>query len=327
MKAQILILVLCVFGALANYTEQEYKAAYSNWMQIHGKAYTSEVFQIRYMIFKSNMDFVDSWNADPTHTHTVELNQFADISNAEFQSIYLGTRLSFPELVVNTTTAPLPTNDNINWAAKGAVTPIKNQGQCGSCWSFSTTGSVEGLNQIYTGRLISLSEQNLMDCSPGNDGCNGGSMDLAFQYIQNNGGIDTEASYPYRAAKGSCAYNPQNSGASIGGYTDIGSGDEGGLTNAINVRPVSIAIDASQQSFQLYQKGVYYEPACSTTRLDHGVLAIGYGTDTEFGSGAEYYIVKNSWGTGWGMQGYIWMSRNRGNNCGIATAASYPNPR
>jgi len=206
---------------------------------------------------------------------------------------------------------------------KGAVTGVKNQGQCGSCWSFSATGSMEGVHFIKTGQLISLSEQNLVDCSTaqGNMGCNGGLMDQAFQYVIQNRGIDTEASYPYTATgPNACRFNRANVGATISNFHDIPSGSESALLNAVYLNPTSVAIDASHQSFQFYNGGVYYEPACSSSQLDHGVLAVGYGTY----QGAAFWQVKNSWGSSWGMNGYIMMSRNRNNNCGIATMASYP---
>jgi cathepsin L len=146
-------------------------------------------------------------------------------------------------------------------------------------------------------------------------------MDDAFQYIINNNGIDTEASYPYTAEDGYCQYSAANCGSVLAAFQDVQSGSESSLQVAsAGIGPVSVAIDASHNSFQLYTSGVYYEPNCSPTQLDHGVLAVGYGSS----SGSDYWIVKNSWGTDWGMNGYIWMSRNRNNNCGIATAASYP---
>jgi len=212
--------------------------------------------------------------------------------------------------------------DIVNWVNKGAVTAVKNQGQCGSCWSFSTTGSVEGAHFLATGKLVSLSEQNLVDCSTteGNEGCNGGLMDYAFEYIEKNKGIDTEASYPYRATgPNRCAFKPADVGATITSYHDIPSGSESALQTGVDKQPVSVAIDAGHNSFQLYKSGVYYEPACSSTQLDHGVLAVGYGTGS-----SDYWLVKNSWGADWGMSGYIQMSRNKNNNCGIATSASYP---
>jgi len=317
------VVVLLFICAASAFTEVEYKDAFATWIQKFNRVYSSEEFQNRYTIFKANMDFVDAWNADTTHAHTVELNQFADLSNDEYRQIYLGTRFDGAERLKNA--GPLKeynvTSDDINWANKGAVTAIKNQGSCGSCWSFSTTGSVEALNFIYTGNLIGLSEQNLMDCSGnyGNNGCNGGLMDSAFKYIIANNGIDREADYPYQAAAGSCRFQSAWTGATMKGYSDVQSGNEGALASAANSQPVSVAIDASHQSFQLYSNGIYFESACSSSALDHGVLVIGYGSDN-----GDYWIVKNSWGTGWGMSGYIWMSRNRNNNCGIATMASVP---
>jgi len=147
-------------------------------------------------------------------------------------------------------------------------------------------------------------------------------MDNAFKYVIANKGIDTETAYPYEVRQGTCRFTTANIGATITGFKDISAGSEAALVTAINMQPVSVAIDASHNSFQLYKSGVYYESACSSSRLDHGVLAIGYGTDDT--TGADFYLVKNSWGTSWGTAGYIQMARNRANNCGIATSASYP---
>jgi len=214
----------------------------------------------------------------------------------------------------------------VDWVKKGYVTPIKNQQQCGSCWAFSATGSMEGAHFKATGKLVSLSEQNLVDCSDaeGNMGCDGGLMDQAFNYTVINKGIDTEASYPYKAVDQQCMFNASNVGATISKWTDIPSGSEPDLMKAIaTVGPISVAIDASQYTFQLYSSGIYYDPNCSSQFLDHGVLAVGYGSK-KTGVNKDYYLVKNSWGTDWGMKGYIEMSRNRNNNCGIATQSSYP---
>lgn len=213
--------------------------------------------------------------------------------------------------------------DSIDWRQQGAVTEVKDQGHCGSCWSFSATGALEGQHFRKSGVLVSLSEQNLVDCSTtyGNNGCNGGLMDYAFKYIKDNGGIDTEKTYPYEGTDSQCRYNAANSGATDKGFADIEQGSEKKLKDALaSIGPVAIAIDASQQSFQFYSEGVYYDPNCSSEQLDHGVLAVGYGSE----NGQDFWIVKNSWGTTWGDGGYIKMARNKENHCGVATSASYP---
>jgi len=257
------------------------------------------------------------------------MNEFGDLTNDQFRQLFMGLRFNAEAMRRND--APRPGSGAIralplavNWTAKGVVTPIKNQGQCGSCWAFSTTGSCEGAWAITRGKLYSLSEQQLVDCSDsyGNEGCGGGLMDWAFKYIMANG-IEQETSYPYKAVDQKCAYNKSAVVASVIGYRNVPTKNETALQYYVaTAGPVSVAIDASHNSFQFYRSGVYYEPQCSQTQLDHGVLAVGYGVDNS--SKSSYWIVKNSWGTSWGMSGYIWMSRNRQNNCGIATMSSYP---
>ncbi|KAN0026241.1 hypothetical protein ACTFIV_007225 [Dictyostelium citrinum] len=319
------VLLVSVATAKQQLSEAEYRTAFTNWMIAHQRSYLSEEFNARYNIFKANMDYVNQWNSKGSQT-VLGLNNFADITNEEYRNTYLGTKFDASSLVIEQDTENGFQAATVDWRNKGAVTPIKNQGQCGGCWSFSTTGSTEGAQFQANGNknLVSLSEQNLIDCSTANSGCNGGLMTDAFEYIISNGGIDTEESYPYEAKDGKCKYNSKNSAAKLKSYKNVKTGSESSLATAVNVNPVSVAIDASQQSFQLYTSGIYYEPDCSSTSLDHGVLAVGYGSGSEASSDSDYWIVKNSWGTSWGIEGYILMSRNRDNNCGIATMASYP---
>ena len=290
---------------------------------------TQEEHDRRFEIFRANHRYIQSFPKN--RGFTVGHNEFSDMTNAEFRARFNGMNITANPTVVkpkhrissrlNLKTS-VPTN--WDWRTGGAVTPIKNQGQCGSCWSFSATGSMEGAWFLKKQNLVSLSEQNLVDCSTaqGNEGCNGGLMDQAFQYVIANKGIDTEASYPYTATgPNACQYNAANKGATMTSFHDIPSGSESDLLTAVYTTPTSVAIDASQQSFQFYSGGVYNEPACSSTQLDHGVLAIGFGM---YQGTTAYWLVKNSWGTSWGLAGYIMMSRNLNNQCGIATAASYP---
>jgi cathepsin L len=297
------------------------------------KYVTPEMEAKRLAIFGDNLRFIQAHNQRflmNVVTFEVGVNQFADMTNEEFSSMMNGLKLVPTEVFEgngSTYLSPafgaLPAS--VDWRTKGYVTPVKDQGQCGSCWAFSATGALEGQHFKKTNQLVSLSEQNLVDCSGryGNMGCNGGWPYQAFNYIKDNKGVDTEASYKYEAINDKCRYNPANSGATCTGYVSIQpTGSEANLQDAVaNIGPISVAIDASHMSFQLYKKGMYIENACSTTRLDHAVLAVGYGTTTD---GQDYWLVKNSWAASWGDQGYIMMARNHKNMCGIATQAAYP---
>jgi len=299
-------------------TELEYRQAFSHFKRQYTKLYLPSEHELRYQTFKSNLDFVNNWDAN-ARGFTVKMNEFGDLTSEEFSSIYNGlniTRTSTKRSHPVHVDAEAP--DTWDWRQHGAVTGVKNQAQCGSCWAFSSTGSIEGAWFLAKKSLISFSEQDLVDCSTaeGNQGCNGGLMDQAFEYVIKAHGIDLESAYPYTATgPNACKHKASTVGA-ITSYHDVRSGDENDLLNSVALTPVSVAIDASHSSFQFYSTGIYYEPACSASQLDHGVLAIGWGNG--------YWLVKNSWGTGWGSAGFIQMSRNRNNNCGIATAASYP---
>jgi cathepsin L len=325
MRALVAVLLLGV--ACAFVTESTYQDAFVQWMQKFDKSYAPEEFFYRYNTFKANYDFVEKHNAG-NYTWSVTLNKFADLSSGEFKNIYLGYK---PELRQGSRPVTLKDlkvgaypSGSLDWTTQHAVTGVKDQGQCGSCWAFSTTGSVEGVVAIKHGSLVSLSEQELMDCSwsYGNMACNGGLMDNAFKYVMANG-LCTEAAYPYTAMSSrdckasSCTMSPNTK---IGGYTDVKQNNENALGAAVDIEPISVAIEADQSGFQLYEKGVFCG-VCGDN-LDHGVLTVGYGTDT----GSDYWKVKNSWGTSWGEQGYIRMCRNKGTDgeCGIASEPSYP---
>jgi len=299
--------------------------SFSSWATLHGKSYTKAEVNYRARIYQRNLELIENHNRKNLG-FTLAMNKFGDLTNAEFTAMYMMPKFNASNVArlgkPHVYDASLPMDDTVDWRTKGVVTGVKDQGQCGSCWAFSATGSMEGAVGIAKGKLNSLAEQQLVDCSGdyGNYGCDGGLMDSAFQYIIAVKGMEQEDTYPYTATDGNCAFDAKFIVSSISSFKDVTTGSETALMTAIVQQPVSVAIDASQSSFQFYSGGVYYEPDCSSTQLDHGVLAVGYGTD----SGSDYYIVKNSWGTDWGMQGYILMSRNKKNNCGIATMSSYP---
>uniref|UniRef100_H2ZJP9 Cathepsin L n=1 Tax=Ciona savignyi TaxID=51511 RepID=H2ZJP9_CIOSA len=328
MRLSILFaLVFMIGGCMSMQMNQKHISYFQEWKKLYNKIYKSDEEEQRMENWFNNWKKISDHNLEYSLNRKscqLKMNHFGDLTTKEFTTMMNGYRNDMrlkSNLLSFNSALKLPSL--VDWRKEGLVTPVKNQGQCGSCWSFSATGALEGQHKRKTGKLVSLSEQNLIDCSvpEGNDGCNGGLMDQAFNYIKLQGGIDTEAYYPYEAKNDKCRYNKTDVGATDVGYKDIASGDEEMLKEAVATRgPISVAIDASHQSFQFYSNGVYNEPECSSTMLDHGVLVVGYGTE----NGKDYWLVKNSWGPSWGEEGYIKMSRNANNQCGIATQASYP---
>ncbi|GAV75979.1 Peptidase_C1 domain-containing protein/Inhibitor_I29 domain-containing protein [Cephalotus follicularis] len=299
---------------------------YESWLEKFGRTYKSrEERAMRFGIYQSNVLFIDLMNS-LNRTFILTDNKFADLTNLEFRNTYLGfRRRRFPrERHSFTCDRYKDVPVSIDWRNKSAVTPIKDQGQCGSCWAFSAVAAVEGINKIKTGTLVSLSEQELVDCDVGQDdqGCSGGYMEKAFDFIKNNGGLTTENDYPYMGRDSGCDESKvSDHAATISGYEAVPVNDEKSLEAAVAQQPVSVAIDAGSYEFQLYSQGVF-SGQCGTD-LNHGVTAVGYGED----GGEKYWIVKNSWGASWGESGYIRMRRDSADNrgtCGIAMEASYP---
>jgi len=320
-KATIVVLALTLTAVLTGlgyyaYTQQKTTTTneiptavadlWAHWKTKNNKKYGTED-GYRLTVFYQNYQKVMTHQKNPSKTYNMGFTKFMDLTKDEFKARYLSVKAVTPATHVKI----LPTVNlaaDVDWRTKGAVTPVKDQGQCGSCWAFSTTGSLEGLSKISGKGLQSFSEQQLVDCSTsqGNQGCNGGLMDYGFTYVQSNG-ITLESKYPYTAVDGTCS---ATGGAfKIGGFVDVSAGDVDQLAAAVNQQPVSIAVDA--ENWQMYSSGVFSD--CDTN-LDHGVLLVGYTADA--------WIVKNSWADSWGENGYIRLAR--GNTCGMANSASYP---
>ena len=299
-------------------------AEFDLWRNIYNKNYQIEELSEKFNIWSKNKKFVNTHNSGE-HGYTLELNTFADIP----QHKWLWKKSSNKVMILDKHELPIEDklDDSlpkfVDWREKDIVVGVKNQQQCGSCWAFSAVGSMEGQHALKTGKLVSLSESQIVDCDiNGTDGgCSGGWMDGAFKYVINNSGIESEQDYPYDPQDDPCTFNKSKIAATFSNFSDVHGGEEGLKKSVASVGPISVAIDASHASFQFYKEGVYYEPDCSPEYLDHGVLVVGYGTTK---NGTDYWIVKNSWGESWGNKGYIWMVRNHNNSCGIATKPSYP---
>jgi C1A family cysteine protease len=309
-------------SAAADQPESYYKELWEQFKQDYTEHAASNDGQTRYDKFKANVKIIDAHNAKKL-SYTLGVNEFADMSWDEFAATHLGyksdgnrwgdlPKVAFPEIT--------DVADSIDWVSKGAVTKVKNQQQCGSCWAFSTTGSLEGAYFVASGKLESLSEEDLVQCDHnGDQGCQGGLMDNAFSWVQQNG-ICSETDYPYTSGGGQTGTCKKGCSpvVTITGHTDVPAKNEDALKSAVSKQPVSVAIEADKSAFQLYKSGILDNAGCGTN-LDHGVLVVGYGT----GSGKDYWKVKNSWGATWGEEGYIRMVRNK-NQCGISQQASYP---
>ncbi|XP_054858864.1 pro-cathepsin H [Eublepharis macularius] len=325
--AQLLLLAAASSALALGLGGHHEELLFKSWMYQNNKQYdVAEEYQRRFQIFVSNKQKIDRHNAG-NHTFQMGLNQFADMTFDEFRKKYLwhepqncsATKSNFVGRAGWRPTA-------IDWRKKGNyVTPVKNQGPCGSCWTFSTTGCLESAIAIATGKLLNLAEQQLVDCAQefNNHGCSGGLPSQAFEYIRYNQGLMGEDTYPYRAKNGTCKFQPKEAIAFVKDVVNITVNDEESMVDAVgNYNPVSFAFEVTGD-FMLYAKGVYSSKSCHKTpdKVNHAVLAVGYGEE----NGLPYWTVKNSWGKMWGIDGYFNIERGS-NMCGLAACASYPVP-
>lgn len=340
---RFLLLLSFIFGAFGqfnlrgntdvNFNDEEvfHWNAFTEFQSRFDKKYdTFQELATRFDIFRNNLLNIVSHNSDLSQNFTMGINQFTDLTPEEFKATYISglksTVGSYGCKSFSSGSGSAP--DSVDWRTKGAVTTVKDQGQCGSCWTFSSTGAIEGAWAIAKGQLIDLSEQELVDCatgvSYGSHGCNGGQMEGAFKFVIENGQCSL-SSYPYTSGVtktgGSC--QKCSPVVHISSCSDVKPNDQISLKAAVAMQPVAVAIEADTRYFQSYSGGILTSSSCGTN-LDHGVLVVGYGTE----NGQDYWLVKNSWGTSWGDKGYVKIARTSSTNdpgvCGIAMDPSFP---
>jgi hypothetical protein len=320
---------------ISDWHNVDHKAAFRAWQNEFGRDYANTDEEARkFITFLDNWRRINEFNLEGGRSYWLGVNQFADMTEEEFRLYVHGHGGSciqdrpawkkVEDAKNEEAAVDVASCSSVDWVSKGKVTPVKNQGSCGSCWAFSAVGCTESRYAIAHGTLTSLSEQELVDCSSseGNAGCNGGWMDSAFKYIQGAGGLAKDSDYTYTARDGTCKASSYSHVDPITGYKDVSADSSTSLANAVCDGPVSVAIEADQFSFQYYSGGIL-DGSCGTS-LDHGVLVVGFGTD-----GSEsYWKVKNSWGTSWGESGYVRICKDCNKNgnegeCGILEAPSY----
>lgn len=304
------------------------KEDFENYKLKYDKNYNSSEEGYRFEQYCNNLDYINNFNEKPHNSIVLGMNQFGDLSNNEFRTLNNLVRTSRPKSVNNVKNlTPKSVPESLDWRDMGMVTPVKDQGTCGSCWAFSAIAALESSSAIHgkEHKLHNFSEQELVDCSGdyGNMGCGGGFMDNAFKYLMKYG-AEGEKSYPYNGTDGSCNYSKSEVIVNVSRFIDVPKNNEEQLMYAVVGNPVSVGIDAGDPSFQFYKSGIYNISDCGN-ELDHGVTVVGYGKDIIYK--LDYWIVKNSWNSDWGYDGYIYMRRNHEDAegmCGIAMDPSYP---
>ena len=313
--------IICLFDIVQCMVYLPEFKKFNDFLTNYNKSYFLDETIEKYLIFQNNSLEIYKHNSDELNNYQLGINYLLDYPPNEYRKL-LGYNSKKKYTTENCDFNIVNIPDSIDWRQQNAVTSVKKQGQCGSCWSFSTIGAIEGAYAIKYHKLINFSEQQLIDCDQENHGCEGGDMELAFDYLENHY-ICPLSDYKYRAEDDQCLYQEGCSdGPELNGYCQVAINNEQELKKAVAQQPVSVAIEADNLHFQLYSSGIFNYKKCGNN-LDHGVLVVGYGTENN----QDYWIIKNSWGSNWGENGYIRIARNTnldGGLCGISLEPSIP---
>lgn len=312
------LLLSCASSILATISEER---GFLSFMRSHNLMFTGLEYHLRFGIYLTNIRYINEFNKKEK-SFKLGINRFLTCTPAEYNALLTGKSDTFANRI-KTPKSIGAAPESIDWREKNIVTHVKDQGNCGSCWAFSTIAAQECQHTLKKKETLILSEQYLVDCIATCSGCDGGNAVCSYDYIKEHYDnlFQLDSDYPYTAVPGSCKFDKSKGVAPITGYVWCEHEDESDMKEKVGtLGPASVGIDASGPDFRLYSTGVYYNPQCALWTSNHLVTVVGYGSE----DGKDYWIVKNSWGESWGEKGYIKMSRNRNNNCGIATMALIP---
>ncbi|CAH6795858.1 Cts7 [Phodopus roborovskii] len=331
MTPTVLLAILCLGVASAAPTpDYSLDAEWEAWKRSYDKTYSQEEEKQKRAVWEENVKMIkllSMENGLGMSNFTVEMNEFGDLTGEEMRKMMTESSvltLRNGKRIQKRGDVKVP--KALDWRTEGYVTPVRRQQGCGACWAFAVAGAIEGQLFKKTGKLIPLSVQNLVDCSRsfGTNGCNGGRIYNAFQYVKNNGGLEAEATYPYEAKEGRCRYRPERSVVKVIRFLVVPRNEEALMNALVTHGPIAVGIDAAHESFRRYKGGIYHEPNCKRDSSNHSVLLVGYGYEGKESEGRKYWLIKNSHGDNWGENGYMKIPRDQNNYCGIASYAMYP---
>ncbi|XP_051007077.1 cathepsin 7-like [Acomys russatus] len=331
MTPSVFLAILCLgVAAAAPFPDYSLDADWEDWNKSNENAYSPEEEKQKRELWEETMKMIklhNRVNEPGINNITVEMNGFGNMTTEEMEKMMNDSSaltLRKGRRIQKRGDVKIP--KTLDWRREGFVAPVRRQGACGACWAFAVAGAIEGQLFKKTGKLTPLSVQNLVDCSRtfGTNGCKGGKLYSAFQYVKNNGGLEAEATYPYEATVRNCRYRREYSVVKVIRFLVVPRNEEALMNALVTIGPIAVGIDAEHESFKKYTGGIYNEPKCRSNSPSHSVLLVGFGYEGQESEGKKYWLIKNSHGEQWGENGYMKIPRDQNNYCGIASYAMYP---